>query len=554
MSNQQNNRKRFQLAAYIVSMLVAVVLAAASFILYQTVTGLNIIPERYTKILLFALIGFNAFFALVAFIPKVNTLNRILQILFCGAMAAAMMFVNAQIPNYLGQFQRMFNAVPEEGTLLMSVYAMSDSENVQTVQDLPEAKIGVLNGKDAEYLDYSSKVISRELNGGTITTTAYDDLYAMVEDFYSGKLDAVLMNQTYAGFIADNADFQGFNYKTKIIYTIEHKIKLEYEENAVGSITTEPFVIAITGNDSWSYSNITKPNTITRSDVNMLVVIHPVTKKVLVVSIPRDTYIAIGGDSSKMDKLTHATIEGIDAWKKSLNDLLDCDINYFVRVNFQSLVNVVNSVGGIDIDNPYAFTTSGTHPDYTEDNKALKWKKFSFPQGTIHLNGAEALAYVRERKGLKGGDLDRNKHQVIVIKGLIDKVTSVKIITKITDLLNAVNGSFVTDLKTDQIFGLVQMQLNDMASWNLDSYAVTGTGAMRTSYEMGAGTTEKQVTEKVAKVNEDGTPVLDENGEQVYETVTKTVIQEANKYSVIIASEASLKEAKAKIRDLLSGQ
>ncbi len=554
--------KKMHTVAYVISVIVAIALAVISYLLYKTVIGMNIIPERYTNILMYALIGFNAFFALIAVIPGVSTLNKTLQIVICSFVAAALMVVNVKIPDYLGRFERMFNTVPEEGTLLMSVYALSDSEKIQSVQDLAEAKIGVLEDKNSEYLDYSYKVISRELNGDSIEPVSYDSVYSLAEDLYNGQLDAILMNQTYASFIADNADFSGFNYKTRIIYTIAHKIQLSYETEQVGNIINEPFIIAVSGNDSWDYSEMNPSTNISRSDVNMLVVVNPTTKKILIVSIPRDSYVAIGGDTSAMDKLTHSTIYGIDTWERTINNLLGIKINYFVRMNFQSLVNVVDALGGIEIDNPYFMQFGLDRFNRTTGQKEYMY--FWFNEGRITINGDEALGYVRERKSLKNGDMDRIQHQAIVIKGLVDKVTQVSVITKISDLLKAIDGTFITDINTNQIFALVQMQLDDMASWDISSYSLNGSTAQRTSYAMGnttQRTEEKTVIKEVTDyenpiLDENGEPVLDADGNPTYGTKkveeTETITIEPTYYSVVILNNSSITEAQQKIREIMN--
>ena len=548
---QQN--KTLHTIAYVISVIVAFALIYISYLTYNTVIGMNIIPTKYTDIMLYALIGVNVFFGLIAFIPGVNTLNKSLQILICGALSVGLMFVNIKIPDYMGRFKRMFNTVPEEGTLLMSVYVPSESE-ISSVKDIENARIGVLSDKDGEYLDYSYKVISRELNGGTIEPVPYTDVYLLAEDLLNGVVDGILINQTYARFISENSDFEGFNYKNKIVYTIEHKIKLNYETNDVGNITQEPFIVAVSGNDTWDYDEMDTSKNIARSDVNMLVVVNPLTKKVLIINIPRDTYVPLWGNTSAMDKLTHATIYGMDTWEQTINSLLNIKINYFVRINFQSFVNIVDAVGGIDIDNPDEMSISYVAFDKTTGKP--HGVRYTYQAGRIHLNGEQALGYVRERKSLAQGDVARTNHQAIAIKGLIDKVTQVSIITKINDLLDAINGTFITDININKIYALVQMQLDDMATWNISSYGVTGSGAMRTSYAMGNSATE--ITEEVEVeellVDENGDPILDEEGNEQYITKTETITstQEAQLYSVYIASSSSLNEASSLIQQTMS--
>lgn len=537
---------------YVLSMAVAIGLIAMSYVTYKTVSGMNIIPRKYIDIMKYALIGVNVLFGLIAFLPSVNTFNKFLQVLICGALAAGLFLVNMKIPDYMGQLERMFNKVPEEGTLLMSVYTKADS-GIEDVLDLEDARVAVLAGKDTEYADYSCKVISRELNGEQIETVSYEDIYSLAEDLLAGNVDAALINETYAGFISENSDFAKFNEETRKVYTIEHRIQLNYRSNSVGNITTEPFIIAVSGNDTWDYSDM-NPSNLTRSDVNMLVVVNPLTKKALIVSIPRDTYVALWGDYDAMDKLTHATIYGMDTWEQTLNSMFGVSINYFVRINFQSLVNVVDALGGIEINNPYELTI--TFNTYDRNTGRIGGETHTFEEGLIHITGDQALGYVRERKSLRNGDVDRVRHQAVVLQGLINKVTQVSVITKITDLLKAVEGTFITDLDLNQIYALVQMQLDDMASWNLSSVTVTGYTDMRTSYAMGNGDyeAEEEVEVEVPVVDEEGNPVYDEEGNQLFEIVTEvqTVTHEAQTYSVFIPDSSSVRNAIQMINEIIN--
>ena len=549
---RKQTRKKPSIVIYIISMAAAVGLGVASWLAFKTVTGLNIIPQKYTDIIMYVLIGINALFGLIAFIPGVSNLNKILQTVISAALAVGLIYGNTVIPQYMGQFERMFNKVPEEGTLLMSVYTLKESE-IQNVEDLENVSVGVLAKKDADYLDYSYKVISRELNGEQIVPVEYEDIYLLGEDLLSGKIKAALMNQTYAQFISENSDFESFPQDTQVIYTIEHKIQLNYQSNAVGNITQEPFIIAVSGNDTWDYREM-NPSNLTRSDVNMLVVVNPLTKKALIVSVPRDTYVPLWGDYDAMDKLTHATIYGMDTWEQTLNSLLETDINYFVRINFQSLVNVIDALGGIEIDNPYEMTIAFN--TFDRETGRLSGETHTFEEGRIHITGNQALGYVRERKSLRNGDVDRVKHQAVVLKGIIDKVTQVSVITRVKDLLKAVEGTFITDLNTDQIYALVQMQLDDMASWTLASTTLSGYGDMRTSYAMGSGDyeVEEEVEVEVPVVDEEGNPVYDEEGNQLIEIVTETqtVTHEAQTYAVFIPDEASVQNAINAINEIMN--
>ena len=184
--------------------------------------------------------------------------------------------------------------------------------------------------------------------------------------------------------------------------------------------------------------------------------------------------MALEGDTAKMDKLTHATVTtGIQGWINTLEGMLDINMNYFVKVNFSSVVRIIDALGGLDIDNPYAFRTNAyAHYDEQSEERYYNW--ISFEEGPIHLNGEEALAYVRERYSLPDGDLGRNMHQTLVVKALVKKAVSPEIISRIDKLLDALKGTFLTNMETKQILELGRMQLDKNPDWEIMNVALKG--------------------------------------------------------------------------------
>ncbi len=479
---------------YLLAVAVAIGTIVASYMVFKIVSGIGVLPQKYVDITLYSLIGVNVFFGIFAFLPNVNNLNKILQIIFEGLICAALVIGIVKIPKYQGRIERIFTNVPEEGTLNFSVYTLADSV-IDEVTDLENVQIGIQQKLDTEYQGYSLKVITKELNGKEVATKEYEDLYSAVEELYSSKIKAILLNESYETILTGNNDFEDFRTRTKKIYTIEHKVQLNYDTTAVENITDEPFVVLIGGNDSWDYDEVLDTAGYQgRTDVNMVVTVNPVTKQVLIVTIPRDSYVPLWGESYAMDKLTHATVYGISDWIETVSYFMDVDINYFVRINFSSLVNVVDALGGVDVYNPYYFET--TFENYVPDETgAHVYREYTFEEGDLHLDGAAALTYCRERKyynaeaGITGDEM-RNQHQAMVLKAILNKVTSVSVITHITDLLKAVEGTFATDLNVNQIYGLVQMQLDDMATWNINMFGLSGYADWRSSYAMGANSGE----------------------------------------------------------------
>lgn len=483
---KMKRKKIIRWVIYIISIVVMIGVMFHSIKLYELISSYTFLPVKYVKYIAYGLIGINAFFSIFAFLPNVNNLNKVLQSILCLGLAYALVITTTIVlPDFKGQLERMFVEVPTEGELMINVYVLTESE-INDIHSLQGQIVGIQSQFDVEYQDYALKVINRELEGEPVESKSYDDIYSIVEALYAGEIDAILLNESYADIVSENEDFLTFKEKTKVIYTCVQKVNLEYDSANVGDITTEPFIILIGGSDSRNYKNLFNTSKVGRTDVNMLLVANPTTKQVLIITIPRDSYVALKGDSNCMDKLTHASVYGISAWQKTVNALFDVKINYFFRVNFVSIVKIIDALGGLKINNPYEFSTKSCLDPVTYEGDVYA----HFPEGEIVLTGSQAIGYVRERYGKKPdgssiGDFGRNEHQAIVLAALIKKVTSVSTITNISSLLTAVEGTFFTDISIDSIYALAQMQLNDMATWKVTQQHLKGSGGSRPSHAMG---------------------------------------------------------------------
>ena len=236
-------------------------------------------------------------------------------------------------------------------------------------------------------------------------------------------------------------------------------------------------------------------NNVARSDANIIATVNLNTHEILLTSIPRDYYVTLHRYGAK-DKLTHSGIYGVNETVTTVEDLLCIDINYYVRVNFTTVIKLVDELGGIEVNSDYAFTANGTN--------------YSFKKGINYLNGKEALAFSRERYSFEDGDNQRVKNQQKVISAIIDKVTSsTTILTKYTSILSALEGSFQTNIDQDELSKIVKDQLNSMPSWTIKSNSLTGTGDYASTYSMGSQelyvmrpdeTSVKTATQKINEV------------------------------------------------------
>ena len=236
----------------------------------------------------------------------------------------------------------------------------------------------------------------------------------------------------------------------------------DYEAMAV---TTEPFVVYLSGVDN--RGELTEN---ARSDVNILAVVNPVTKRVALVNTPRDYYVDLAGTDSK-DKLTHAGLYGVETSMETLGSLYGIEVDEYVRINFAGFIDIVDALDGVDVYSDYTFTSVGS-PGYYDPT--------DFVEGWNHLDGKAALAFARERHAFATGDIQRGINQMKVIDAMLEKIKSPTLLTNYSRLLAAVADNFVTSLSSNQIAALVRMQLSDFAAWDIENCSVTGSSSSST--------------------------------------------------------------------------
>ena len=231
------------------------------------------------------------------------------------------------------------------------------------------------------------------------------------------------------------------------------------------AITTEPFVVYLSGVDN--RGELTED---ARSDVNILAVVNPLTKRVALINTPRDYYVDLAGTDSK-DKLTHAGLYGVQTSMDTLGGLYGIEVDQYVRINFAGFIDIVDALGGVDVYSDQAFTSVGS-PGYYDPT--------TFEEGWNHLDGAAALAFARERHAFATGDIQRGINQMKVIDAMLEKIKSPALLTNYSRLLAAVADNFVTSLSSGQIAALVRMQLSDFAAWDIENCSVTGSSSSST--------------------------------------------------------------------------
>lgn len=269
-------------------------------------------------------------------------------------------------------------------------------------------------------------------------------------------------------------------FGASLVGTFHGSVNNIYEENGEVSairkdVANESFIIYLSGLDTRNTGQIAEKGL---SDVNMVIAVNPETNKIIMVNIPRDYYVPLEGDSNKMDKLTHAGNYGVSCSISTLENLFDITCNYYVKVNFKSVVDIVDALGGVTVDSDFSF--SSTH--------SLSGKTYSFKVGENRLTGDAALAFARERYSFSNGDRQRGIHQQKVIRAIFDKAISPSMLNpaKIGNVLEAITNNTKTNISSNEISKLIRMQLNDMPSWDIQTISVDGTGAARPTYSAGS--------------------------------------------------------------------
>ncbi len=333
---------------------------------------------------------------------------------------------------------------------LISVITMKKNEATKLSQ-LDGKKFGVSYQHDS--ITIAKGISDMEEEIGEQEFTKYEDYSSLADALYNDEVDAIIVGQEYKSML--EANHESFDDDTKIIKSYEYDAKLSVTTKQT-NVTENPFTIYVTGIDT--YGSV---NTVARSDVNLIVTVNPKSKQILMTSIPRDCEIELN-KNGKMDKLTHTGIYGTSETISTIENFLDVQINYFARTNFSGMTNIVDALGGITVESDYKFKT--LHGNY------------QIEKGINEMNGDKALCFVRERYSLPNGDFDRGRNQQKVLKAMLDKAMSPKIITNFNNILNAIEGSFETDMSSKEIKSLLNMQLNDMADWSVYNVQVQGTG------------------------------------------------------------------------------
>ena len=393
--------------------------------IYFGTTGL--VPVKYMVAIAVVMVVLLVYQVMSQLTNSSYIFGRVLAVLFCAVFLVGANYVRES----MAAFQNVGGATKKVDVI--SFYVMKD-DAAKTLADAKNYSFGILRQQDRENTDKAVQDASKKLNK-TLNTVEYDDPLTMVDALYAKEVQAIIMNKSFVDTVKSQ-------YKT--------------------------------------FSTDTRETS--RSDVNIIATVNPVTKKVLLTSTPRDYYVPLYSKGGKSysggipDKLTHAGIYGVDCSINTLEKLYNIDIDYYVRVNFTSLKKIVDLLGGVEVYSDYDFISDwGPHGAGTH---------YKFKKGYNKVNGKKALAFCRERHHFANGDYQRGRDHQHMIEAILNKVMSPSVLPNFSSLLKESKSMFQTSMSKDKIVSLCNMQLNDTAKWKIAYANAEGTGAKKTTFSI----------------------------------------------------------------------
>ena len=369
---------------------------------------------------------------------------------------------------YMHKAGTFVEEISDNGKDLVEYYVVGKADTEKaSLADINGDKVYITSDIDEEYMEAQDQLVEDAAAAESEFKYKYcPDMDVLFTDVVDGTADEIFLAKTSYDMYEEQ--YSDMVEQTKVICSVFIEKESNSEAKTV-DVTKEPFNLYITGLDTTGTIDVQS-----LSDVNMIVTVNPETKKILLTSIPRDYYVLLH-DEQSWDKLTHTGSKGASATVSTVEDLMGCDINYYFKCNFSTVVALIDAIGGITVNSDYTFTTHGRQNE-----------GYYFVQGENTLNGAQALAFARERKSFSDGDNQRIKDQQIVLEATLKKVTSSKtLLTSYSDILSGISDYIETNMSDEEMKALVKMQLDDMAEWEIKKVSLTGEGSSQPCYLAG---------------------------------------------------------------------
>ena len=456
--------KVYKVIAILLSIVMIVLMA---FFAYQLIK-MDILPQNLfiPVILVFVLISL----ILILWINLMahGVVSKVFAMIFVLLYTVSMGIGNFYVYKTDGFMQKVTDHKIGDVKNTVSIIVKDDS-NIKDLSSLKGKKVGRLNNVDKVGTNKLLKSVKKKKGSNYFKTKKFDGALSEVEALYNGKIDAMILNESYRGNVTSVEEYEHFSTETRVVYSTSYYTTKKNDSLVVSDITKNPFTILISGNDTTG-----DVSELSRSDVNMLVTINPKTSTILLTSMSRDTYVETvcdaDGDTAcpegQMDKITHTGIYGLNTTRQTVEKFYDLKVNYSFRVNFTSVIDVVDALDGIDLN-----VEEGEQCDLFWANM-----KPGLPVGMHHVDGETALAFARERKAYVDGDYQRVRNQQKVMQAIINRAISSSALVNYTSFINSLESAFETNMTYDEITDLIKYELQAKPDWKFETYQISGLG------------------------------------------------------------------------------
>lgn len=442
----------------IISAILGLVFAISSIIFIFKVLTFGLLPAKFFYLLFGVLFILNLLYFFLTLRKKAGKIIRIILGILAILFSVGLFLGGLKIDGLNGFLNKNFN--DDKKYAIYNVIISKDSSK-KSLNDLVGAELFTFEESLPEVSDADLTSATKTSIKNSSLVFKNDIETVMSRPLKSTSSASVINNGTFESYLAAN---EGYEAKIKIIGEIKVEIKaVEKSKTDVSkNLAKKPFLLYISGIDTRTG---TMPSR-SLSDVNILAAINPATKKILLVNIPRDSYVLVHGDNGLRDKLTHAGSRGgLQLSTATIEDLFGLKIDRNIRVNFNFVTKLVDSIGGITVTNDL--------------NRTLTLEGCTYKPGDNAVDGKCALRFARERKSYDSGDRHRGENQQQIITRIINKISSNKsIILGYEKILSAIDGSFESNLTSENITSLVRLQLDEMSPWQVESYNVNGSGRL----------------------------------------------------------------------------
>lgn len=456
----------------VLSILLSILLVLSSFYLLYELIKINVLPTKLLFLMTIVFVLLDAIFILLLCHYTKRIVSKIICILITLVLVLGSCLGGFYISK-TGNLLTSITNVTKHAKNTVSV-VVKQSSDIKNKSQLNGVSVGTLRNIGVQGSKKALKELSKE--GIVLEQKEYDSLSALLEGFYNGEVDSIIINESSRSQILDMESYADFDNNTRVVYQTSYKVENTDKAKSVTDITSKPFNVLISGSDTRGGFDENG-----RSDVIMIATVNPKTSTILLTSVPRDFYVTTACDAGDgcmqgaLDKITHTGIHGTNTTKRTVEQLLGIEINYTFKVGFDTVTELVDAVGGIDVN---------VEPGYECDN-FLHAPGLSVHAGVNHLNGEQALGYARERYAYTEGDRQRTKNQQQVLIGIVDKITSPAIVTNYASIMDAMSNTFSTTMSSSEISDLIKYQINNNPKWKMEQYMVNGTGDTLMCAELG---------------------------------------------------------------------